>query len=73
MEETVKACEVLGMSEKDLRQIRNIAQLMRLRRIARAEEASPDSVGGETRPRIKPPKKKSYDPLTVPLERWTHK
>jgi len=67
-------CEILGINEKDLRRIRDIVNLMRIRRVSRAKEASPNSVGGEAPSRIRPPTKKgSEDHLTVPLERWTQK
>jgi hypothetical protein len=67
-------CVILGMDEKDLHKIKEIANVMRVRRVSRTKEASPDSVGGEARSRIKPPTKRGpEDPLTIPLERWTQK
>lgn len=65
--------ELLGLTERDMKEIRNIVELMMNRRIARAKDAKPESMGGE-QPRIRPPDRRgrvSKDRLTPPLGRWT--
>ncbi len=66
--------EIVDISQKDLRELREIVNLMMSRRISRAKEARPESIGGE-QPRIRPPPKRRSsgleDRLTPPLQRWT--
>jgi len=69
------ASEILGVTEKDMKEIENIVALMMKRRIARAKEARPESIGGE-RPRIQSPDRSgriSDDRLTPPLGRGKYR
>ncbi len=78
LDETIRlidelASEILGLTDRDMKEIGDIVGLMMNRRIARAKEARPETIGGE-QPRIRPPSRRGTgreDRLTPPLRRWT--
>jgi type I restriction-modification system DNA methylase subunit len=67
--------KLFGFDAKLIEETKSISDLLKERRIARAEEAKPEAIRGEEKPRIRPPKRtvrqiSKEDRLTQPLERW---
>lgn len=66
-----KIAKILNLDEEFIEEIKQVRRILLDRRIARTLMAKPESVKGEEKPKISPPKKrKKVDEMNRPLTRW---